>query len=128
MIVADTDILIDFLAGKGPGADRVYLELERGDLRTTVITRFELLCGARSSRQKKAIRELLDALPTLVLDEASADKGVEIRRTLERRGEGIGMADSLIAGIVLRHKGILLTRNLKHFQRVEGSPLVKMEF
>jgi tRNA(fMet)-specific endonuclease VapC len=43
-----------------------------------------------------------------------------VRRALELRGEPIGMADSLIAGIVLQHGGTLLTRNRRHFERVEG--------
>ena len=42
-IIADTDVLIDFLAGHEPSASRIALELERGDLRTTAVTRFELL-------------------------------------------------------------------------------------
>ena len=127
MFIADTDVLIDYLFGKGPAAERVYLELERGDLRTTVITRFELLCGARSDRQRKFAEELLEALPTLVLDRAAADTAAEIRQTLESRGEDIGMADCLIAGIVLRHEGILLTRNKKHFERVEGLHLATLD-
>jgi predicted nucleic acid-binding protein len=33
------------------------------------------------------------------------------------------MADSLIAGIVLAHDGMPLTRNQKHFRRVAGLAL-----
>lgn len=35
-------------------------------------------------------------------------------------GEPIGMGDSLIAGIVLAHGETLMTRNRRHFGRVEG--------
>lgn len=38
MIVADTDVLIDFLTGSNPGFARVRAMLERGPLRTTAIT------------------------------------------------------------------------------------------
>jgi predicted nucleic acid-binding protein len=51
MMVADTDVLIDFLAGHEPGAGRVALELEHEELATTVISRFELLAGVRHARQ-----------------------------------------------------------------------------
>ena len=122
-IVADTDVLIDFLQGNNPTADRIALELERGQLRTTVVTRFELLAGARSARQEKLIIELLGALPCLSLDAAAADRAADVRRTLERKGEGIGMGDSLIAGITLVHRGVLLTRNRQHFERVPGLAL-----
>jgi predicted nucleic acid-binding protein len=118
MTVADTDVLIDFLAGAEPAAGWVATELERGSLFTTVITRFELLSGARNSRQENSIRQLLAAAPALDLGDEAADKAAELRRRLERSGASIGMADSLIAGIVLVHSALLLTRNRRHFERV----------
>ena len=126
MMVADTDVLIDFLDGRPPAAERVALELDRGQLRTTVITRFELLAGAKTSAQQRLVSELLAALPCLLLDEPGADAAAEIRRTLERDGAGIGMADSLIAGIVVACRGVLLTRNRRHFERVPGLALGRL--
>ena len=118
MMVADTDVLIDFLGGAEPAARRIGLELEHQALVTTVITRFELLAGARYVRQRRLIAELLSALPCLPLDEAAADRAAAVRQTLVADGIDIGMGDSLIAGIVLVHRGILLTRNRRHFERV----------
>ncbi len=118
MTVADTDVLIDFLAGSEPAAEWVAIELERDSLLTTVITRFELLSGARNSRQENSIRQLLAAVPALELDDEAADKAAAVRRSLDRSGASIGMADSLIAGIVLVHSAVLLTRNSRHFERV----------
>ena len=125
MTLADTDVLIDFLAGREPAAERVARELESGNLWTTVITRFEMLSGARRTRETKIIGELLDSMRIVALDVSAADRAADIRRALERKGVGIGMADSLIAGIVLHVGGALLTRNLRHFQRVEGLDLVR---
>ena len=127
MTLADTDVLIDFLAGREPAAERVARELASGNLWTTVITRFEMLSGARSARETKIIGELLDSMKIVPLDVSAADRAANIRRALERKGVGIGMADSLIAGIVLYVGGTLLTRNLRHFQRVEGLDLVRFE-
>ncbi len=118
MMIADTDVLIDFLADRSPVADRIALELEHAALQTTAVTRFELLAGARTARQERMIAELLAALPTLPLDATAADRAAAVRRSLEKRGQGIGMGDSLIAGIVLANRGILLTRNREHFERV----------
>ena len=127
MTLADTDVLIDFLAGREPAAERVAHQLESGNLWTTVITRFEMLSGARSTRETKIIAELLDSMKILPLDVSAADRAADIRRALERKGVGIGMADSLIAGIVLNAGGTLITRNMRHFQRVEGLDLVRFE-
>lgn len=122
MTIADTDVLIDYLAGKGE-ADAVEQLLRRGAIRTTVISRFELLSGAKNPKHLARLVQLLGAVPSLALDEAAADTASEIRRTLERSGQPIGMADSLIAGIVISNGGTLLTRNRRHFERVPGLSL-----
>lgn len=123
MIVADSDVLIDFLADKG-AARTVEKYLRKGTLRTTVVNRFELLSGAKTPGQFAKTMQLLAAVPSLDLDDLAADAASEIRKTLEKDGNGIGMADSLIAGIVFTNDAILLTRNKRHFERVEGLRLV----
>ena len=122
MIVADTDVLVDFLRGAGAAA-RVEIELSTGSLRTTAIAAFELWQGARSSRAEQDVRTLLDALEILLLDAKSAELSGGVRRLLLARGTDIGVADSLVAGICLRHEAMLLTRNREHFERVTGLKL-----
>jgi tRNA(fMet)-specific endonuclease VapC len=122
MILADTDVLIDFLSGIEPVASRVSDEIESG-LATTAVSRFELRAGARSVRQERAVGALLEALAVLPLDAVSAERAATVRRELEKAGTGIGMADSLIAGIALAHGASLLTRNKRHFERVAGLKL-----
>jgi tRNA(fMet)-specific endonuclease VapC len=117
MIVADTDVLIEFLRGREPFAERVAVEIRRG-LSTTAVTAFELLAGAHTAKQKKSVEDLLDGLTVLVLDTPAAARGAQVRRELEKRGMGIGMADSLIAGVCLSCEAALLTGNVKHFSRV----------
>ena len=127
MIVADTNVLIDFLAGQEPSASVIGRELERGNLRTTVISRFELLAGARTTRQKNAVRDLLRSVPALVLDVASCDEAAAVRSELEKAGTAIGMADSLIAGISLAARAPLLTGNVRHFTRVVELDVIEPE-
>ena len=119
MIAADSDVLIDFLHDQGE-AEAVASLLESGQLVTTAISRFELMSGARTEQQLEAASVLLAALPTLTLDDRAADRAALVRRELDASGFTIGMADSLIAGIVLERKLELLTRNMKHFARVRG--------
>ena len=126
MIVADTDVLIDFLNDHEPSAGRVASALNRRMLWTTVVSRFEILSGVRSARQEEEVLTLLTALPVLLLDSPSSDKAAEIRRNLERRGKSMATADTLIAGIVLRHGAVLMTRNRRHFERVPGLVLAEI--
>lgn len=119
MNVADTDVLIDYLRGRDPGASWIERHLATGaSLRTTVISRFELLAGARTDEEREVVETLLAAVPSLPLDDDSADRAAKVRSRLEQEGVGIGMGDSLIAGIVLTAGGTLVTRNLRHFRRV----------
>ena len=55
MMVADTDVLIDFLEGRAPAADRVALELDRGQLRTTVISRSSSWRARRPVRSRGSL-------------------------------------------------------------------------
>jgi tRNA(fMet)-specific endonuclease VapC len=119
MIIADADVLIDFLRGGG-AAPRVELEISTGGLRTTVIAAFELWQGARTARAEQNVRTLLEALEILPLDARAAELAGSVRRLLLGRGADIGVADSLVAGICLRQDGTLLTRNRAHFEGVEG--------
>ena len=124
MIAADTDVLIDFLSGVEPGTAQIADYVAADQLQTTAVTCFELLSGAREGKRGDAIRRLLAALPVLPLDRAAAEHAAAIRRDLERAGQTIGMADSLIAGIVVTHGVRLFTRNRKHFERVPHLKLV----
>lgn len=126
MIVADTDVLIDYLQGRGPADARIALELERGLLATTTVSRFELLAGVRSSRQRRLVVQLLTALPALPVDAEAADRAAKVRRQFDETGETIAMGDSLIAGIVLARKGILLTAHVRRFDRVTDLSLVSL--
>lgn len=126
MTIADTDVLIDFLSASDPGAGVVRVEIQNDNLATTVITRFELLSGARSGRAIRAIHELLGSMRTFELDCNAADRAAAVRQSLERKGSAIGMGDSLIAGIVLSASGVLLTRNRRHFERIDGLKLASL--
>jgi len=127
MIIADTDVLIDYLEGRGLGAEAVFQALRRDELQTTTINYFELLAGARRRRQQESILALLESIQVLPLDVDAARRAAEVRQQLERSGIGIGMGDSLIAGIALARGATLLTRNKRHFDRVPGLPLAEIQ-
>ena len=120
MMVADSDVLIDFLRGHSPWAGRIRLEIETGQLATTAINSFELLSGAKSTTEQEKISRLLAAMTVLGISAEASERAAEARRGLEREGQGIGMADYLIAGVCLANGGVLLTRNTDHFERVPG--------
>jgi tRNA(fMet)-specific endonuclease VapC len=123
MIVADSDVLIDFLRGRGQVAKRVAIELESRSFGTTAITAFELRSGARTAKQRAAVDTLLDAMTILPFGPEEARLAAEIRLGVESQGLPIGMADYMIAAICMVNDGVLLTRNRKHFERIKGLKL-----
>jgi tRNA(fMet)-specific endonuclease VapC len=118
MMIADSDVLIDFLRGRSPWRERIKLEIKTGHLATTAINSFELLSGAKDRAERDKVSRLLGALTVLGVTPAASEHAAAIRRELEAAGNGIGMADYLVAGVCLAHRGVLLTRNLDHFARV----------
>ena len=127
MIVADTDVLIDYLYGVSPVHKQVARYIDSEQLVTTAVTIFELLSGGTEGRRGKATRGIAELLPILALDFASAERAASVRLLLERTGYSINMADSLIAGIALANDLPLLTRNRKHFSRVPQLKLVDFQ-
>lgn len=127
MILADTDVLIDYLAGVQPVMAQIGEYATAGRLETTAITCFELLSGAGEGKRGEAIRQLISVLEVLPLDREAAEQAAGVRRELDRNGQSIGMGDSLIAGIALAHSLPLFTRNRKHFDRVPGLTLVEVK-
>lgn len=120
MILADTDVLIDFLAGQEPAASRVSAIAAADGLVTSAVNGFELLSGAREGKRGDGVRQLVSMLHVLPLDLAAAECAAEVRRNLEKSGLSIGMGDSLIAGIALANGVSIFTRNRKHLERVPG--------
>lgn len=127
MILADTDVLIDYLMGTQPMASQVLEYSESDTLQTSAITCFELLSGAKEGKRGDKVRHLVATIPVLPLDREAATRAAAVRQQLTRSGFSIGMADSLIAGIALANGLPLLTRNRKHFEHVEGLRLLALE-
>jgi len=128
LILADTDVLIDYLAGTQPVADQVLEYAQSDTLHTSAVTCFELLSGAGDGKRGDRVRRLAAAVPVLPLDRESATQAAAVRQQLARSGFSIGMADSLIAGIALVNNLPLLTRNRKHFDHVEGLRLIAVDW
>lgn len=123
LVVVDTDLVIDFLRGKGPGATLVRELIVGHRFRVTAITAFELRVGADFTARRDDIMRLVRSR-TFPLDPASAMRAGAVAAALRQAGRDIGMADCLQAGICLNFDLPFATRNRKHFERVEGLNIV----
>lgn len=121
VVAVDTSVLIDFLRGNPPETELVSKLIKNGCGAITAISVFELQVGIppRSRREEK-LGQLSNYFEVLPLDRTAAVKAGLIERELRTRGQVIGVADVLIAGICLANHVPLATRNRDHFERVPG--------
>jgi len=88
------------------------------------ITKAELLYGAEKSKKRaenlEKINEFLLPFQTYGFNDAETAVYAIIRKKLEEGGTPIGPNDMIIASIVLANRGILITKNSKEFNRVNG--------
>ncbi|HEX9914699.1 MAG TPA: type II toxin-antitoxin system VapC family toxin [Candidatus Bathyarchaeia archaeon] len=124
-MLADTSFIIDLMAGDDAAVEKAE-EIEAKDIPLIVSapTVFELYVGLSLSRkpdeEKSRIFAVLQSLPFLPLDYMSSQAGGRIYGDKRRSGSMIDPEDAMIAGIARVHGKKLLTRNLKHFQGIEG--------
>lgn len=125
LVVVDTDLVIDFLRGKGPGVRLVRELITQHRIRFSAITAFELRVGTDFHARHADIMRLLGSR-TFPLDAACALSAGSVAADLRGRGQPIGFADCLQAGTCLRYDLPLATRNRRHFERVAGLELAEV--
>jgi tRNA(fMet)-specific endonuclease VapC len=128
-VVIDTDILVDFLRGNPQTSSLISrLEERKFLLATTAVNEFELYYGAHKSKEpEKAVlltRQLVDRLVVLPLTSKSARKAGHIYAALEKQGHIIGLRDTLIGAIAQTRDFSVATRNLSHFEKIDGLQLI----
>ena len=88
------------------------------------ITVAELIHGAEKSQNSQqafaAVEDFLSRLSVLDYDYSDAGHYGDIRANLERKGTPIGVNDLHIAGHARSAGLILVSNNLREFERVEG--------
>lgn len=122
----DTNVCVRILRNRpfliGPLADR--LNEAADSIAASTVVAMELLHGAaisdRPEQRREQVKRLLARMTVLDFDAEAAEHAAEIKANLKRRGELIGSNDVLIAGHARSRGLILVTGNLREFERVEG--------
>ena len=127
MYALDTNTVLDYFRGKGGVAARM-LTVPPREVALPAIVAYEVWVGVLGSQNAKRrqleYEQFLAAVEVLPFDSVVGRRAAELRHALERRGEGIGPLDTLIAATALSHNATLVTRNVREFGRVPGLKLV----
>lgn len=124
-LVADTDLVIDYLRGRGPGAALLPEWVRARRLRLSVVTLYELRSGADWGRRGDDVEALFLGGP-LTFERAAALEAGAVEAELRARGTPIGVADTIQAGICRALNLPLATKNRRHFGLVDGLTLVDL--
>ena len=120
----DTNICIYIIKKKPQEVFEKFKKLTLGDVGISSITLAELQYGVEKSSNPEKNREALEKFLTPIeIVEYGYEAGIKygiIRAGLERRGTPIGPLDMLIASHAKSLDVVLVTNNVKEFDRVEG--------
>lgn len=89
----------------------------------SIVVACELRFGAakkQSETLSRRVEQLLSAIPVLPLESGVDEEYAEIRRYLEMTGQPIGPNDLLIAAHARALGMVLVTDNVREFERVPG--------
>lgn len=119
----DTNIVI-YVIKRRPIAVLDTFNHHAGQLSISSITLAEILHGAEKSAKPDAnlrqVEDFISRLEVLDYDPKAAAHYGDIRATLERKGTPIGVNDLHIAGHARSTGLILVTNNLREFERVDA--------
>ena len=119
----DTNICI-YTIKNNPAAVREKFQQHQNHLCISSIVLSELLYGAEKSSQPEKSLALIEGmaarLEVLSFDEHAAAHAAESRADLARKGTPIGHYDVLIAGHARSRGLVLVSNNLREFERVDG--------
>ena len=123
-MILDTSFLIDFMEGL-PEAIAKMEELQHSQesIFISTPTIFELWTGIahgnQPEKEKEKVKKIVNSQQILELTKSCAEEAGLINGTLWKEGKPIDSEDCMIAGIAKQYNQPILTRNIKHFERIK---------
>lgn len=119
----DTNICIYTMKNK-PEEVRAAFSRHNGQMCISSVVAMELFYGAEKSvRSKEAlagVESFIARLTILDFTSEAAAHAAQIRAELQKQGKTIGPYDTMIAGHARSEGLVLVSNNLKEFERVDG--------
>lgn len=122
-MILDSCFLVDLMADDERAVaklDELVAEGRRLSVSTLSVTELE----RGLDRSRDAFDAVVDEMDVVPYDRAMAGRAASVLRILDERGEPIGAVDAMIAATALETDGVVLTRNVSEFRRVDGLRVV----
>jgi len=120
-MIFDTDVLIWFIRGNRAAAELLQRQTVRA---VSVVSLMELYRGARSGRELKEIRRVVNqyAFGVIAINESISHLAVTLIEEHALKN-GLQLADALIAATAREKGAILATGNIRHFRPIHSLDL-----
>lgn len=122
MRVLDTDVCIEILRGNRQVIQQRQKTLDQ--VAATWITAAELYYGAAKSKDPDAktlaVSQFLRTLAMVQMGDEAARQFGRLKAELEYTGYRLADADMFIGSICLARAAVLVTGNLRHYERITG--------
>ena len=120
----ETNICVYILKQKPFNVFQKFTSIDSYSIAVSSITVAELMYGVHKSNSKDrnllAVNELLNSVQILDFDHNAASHFGTLKNSLLKKGTPIGPLDMLIAAHAISLNVVLVSNNLKEFNRVEG--------
>ena len=128
-MILETSFIIDFLRNESNAVSKMKDLKDRNiPYAVTAPSVFELWSGIysleKSEKQKNNLALFIEGQIILNLDKESAEEAGKIDGVLVKSGREIDTEDCMIAGIAIKNKLPVLTKD-RHFERIEGLKIEK---
>ena len=117
LILADTDLLVDFLRGNQKALD--YVAQRSTKIVLSAVAVAELYAGVKGNSEMDELDEFISLFPVLPVTAEIAKAGGLYKQQFAA-SHGTGLADALIAATAEAHDAQLKTLNTKHFPMLKG--------
>ncbi|MCC6704058.1 MAG: type II toxin-antitoxin system VapC family toxin [Thermomicrobiales bacterium] len=128
--LVDTDVLLDLINGLDEAVEFLDSDLSDGYLATTAITVAEVYAGVYASRDPDRTRARIEhffattQMEIIPLTTQPARIAGLFFGSFVSQGQMTGLPDLLNAAIALDHKYTIVTRNIRHYERVPKLKIV----
>jgi len=120
----DTDMASYAIKGRSAQIEEKLGAIAPSMVCVSVITRAELLYGLKrlppDHRLHIGVRQFLKIVRMLPWDAEAADYYADIRHQLVTTGQPIGEMDMMIAAHSLSASAVLVTNNIRHYERIKA--------
>lgn len=125
MSVLDTDMIVGLIRKNQDALEKLQELAGKGDaVKTTVVNACELYKGAflskNPSREQRRVDELVRNMGHISLSMDLAPAIGQISAEMKRAGTPMDDFDIMIAVMTTEAGETLITRNVKHFERIKG--------